>query len=139
MARALTFWSRANKADVARPADLSKVCVLRKKSVTGMDGLHIANFGSTDHAVDAQIAVGCPRRTDADCLIGKFEVGGIAIGLAENGHRFNAEFTASANHSQCDLTAIGYQDPFEHRLPLRATANGCCINDKPPVTPLDRF
>jgi hypothetical protein len=59
-------------------------------------------------------------------LVGQFQVGGAAVGLAEDGHRLHAELAAGADHAQGDLTAIGDQDPFEH-----GCRYGVSLRDRP--------
>ena len=88
-----------------------------------MDRLHVADLGGTDHAVDPQVAVGRAGRPHADRLVGQFKVRGPAVGLAENGDRLHAQLTAGADHTQGDFAPIGYQNPFEHRLPPEARAS----------------
>ena len=58
-----------------------------------MDGLDVADLRGADHAVDSQVAVGGPARPDADRLVGKFEVGRTAIGLAVDRNRLDAEIS----------------------------------------------
>ena len=85
----------------------AKCGVLGQKTVARMNRLHVADLGGADDAVDLQIAVGGLGRADAIGLVGQFEVGGAAVGLAEDGHGFDAQLAAGANDPQGDLTAIG--------------------------------
>ena len=43
-----------------------------------------------------------------------FEVGRVAVGLAEDGHHFDAQVPAGADDPQGDFTAVGNQDALEH-------------------------
>ena len=72
-----------------------------------MNRLHVADLGGADDAVDLQIAVGGLGRTDAIGLVGQSQIGGAAIGLAENGDRLDAQLAAGAKDAQGDFTAIG--------------------------------
>jgi hypothetical protein len=92
-----------------------------------MDRLHVANFSGTDHLIDAQVTIGGPRRSNTDRLISEFQIGGVAVGLAVDCYRFHAHLAAGTDHSQRYFTAIGYQNPFKHRLPprvLKSTGSG---------------
>ena len=123
------FRRRADEVDVATAADFVEVRVLRQEAVAGMNRLHVADFGRADHAVDLQIAFGRFRRPDAIRLVGQFQIMRTAIGLAEDGDRFDAQFAAGADHPQSDFTAIGHQNAFEHRRD-RSSGFGVIANRK---------
>ena len=105
----------ADEVDVATAADFVEVGVLRQKTVAGMDGLDVADFGGADDAVDFQITVGGFRRADAICFVGQIEIARTAIGFAEDGHGFDAQFAAGADDPQRNFAPIGHQNAFEHR------------------------
>ena len=100
----------ADELDLATAANFGEVGVFGQETVARMNRLHVADLGGADHAVDLQIAVGGLGRTDAIGLVGQFQVGGAAVGLAEDGHRLDAQLAAGAEDAQGDLTAIGDQD-----------------------------
>src|SRR5258708_20878602 len=79
-----------------------------------MDGIHIGDFRSADHGWNVQITLRELRRTNADRLVRKTDGKRVAVGLAVNGDRANAQFLAGANHPQRDFASIGYQDLLEH-------------------------
>ena len=81
--------------------------VLGQKTVARMNRLNVADLGGADHAIDLQIAVGGLGRADAISLVGQFQVGRPAVGLAENSHRFHAQLAAGAEDAQGDLAAVG--------------------------------
>ena len=108
------FFRRPDKLDVATAAHFVEVRVFGQETITGVNGLHIANLRGADHAVDLAIAVRAFGRTDAIGLRGKLQVGGAPVGLAENGNGLDAQLSASANDSQRNFTAIGYQNALVH-------------------------
>ena len=63
-----------------------------------MDRLAVADLGSADHPIDAEIALGGLRRADADRLVGELEVGGIAVGLAVDRDRLDTHLAAGTDH-----------------------------------------
>ena len=107
----------ADELDLAAAADLGEMGVLGQKAVARMDRLDVADLGRADDAVDLQIAVGGLGRADAIGLVGQVEVGGAAVGLAEDGDRLDAQLAAGADDPQGDLAAIGDQNAFEHACP----------------------
>jgi hypothetical protein len=50
---------------------------------------------------------------DADGFIGHADVGGLGVGLGEDGDRLDAETLARAHHAASDLTAIGHEHLIE--------------------------
>ena len=82
--------------------------VLGEKAVAGMDGLHVADLGGADDAVDHQIAFAGRRGADAIRLVGERQVMGAAVGLAEDGDRLDAHFLAGPNDAQGDFAPIGH-------------------------------
>ena len=118
----------ADELDLATAANLGEMRVFGQKSVARMNRLHVADLGGADDAVDLQIAVGGLRRTDAIGLVGQVEVGGAAVGLAEDGHRFDAQLAAGTKDAQGDFTAIGNQNSLEHGYSRVSTLNSGCPN-----------
>src|SRR5262249_26878527 len=47
----------ADELNVARTADLGKVCILRQKAVAGVNGLDVGDLGGTDNARNIEIAL----------------------------------------------------------------------------------
>ena len=62
-----------------------------------------------------QVAVGALTLADADRSISEGQIGGIAVSLRIDRHDFDIELFARADHPQCNLTAVGHQDPLKHR------------------------
>ncbi len=97
----------ADELDVAGLADGGEVGVLREQAVAGMDGVHIRDFGGADDGRNIEITQRQLRRSNANRLVGETHVQRIAVGLAVDGDRADAEFLARANDAQSDLSAIG--------------------------------
>ena len=79
-----------------------------------MNGIHIGDFSRADHRRNIEITLTQLRRTNADGFVRETHREGVAIGLAINGNRSNAQFFAGADDAQGNLAAIGYQDLLEH-------------------------
>jgi hypothetical protein len=105
---------RADEADMARLADFREVRAFRKEAVARMNGVGAGDFGRADDRRDVQVAVGAPRRSDADVFIGVLDVQGVLIGLGIDSDRADTELAARDNHPQRDLSTIGDQDLFKH-------------------------
>ena len=103
-----------DELDLATAADLGEMGVLGQKAVARMNRLHVADLGGADHPVDLQVAVGGLGRTDAIGFVGQVQVGGAPVGLAEDGHRLDAQLAAGAEDAQGDFAAVGNQDSLEH-------------------------
>ncbi len=108
------FGPRTNELDPAGLAHFGKVGVFRQQSVAGMHRLDIGDLRRADDRRNIQIAQRQLRRPNADGLIGKAHVQRVAVRLAVNGDRADAQLLARANHAQCNLSAIGNQDFLEH-------------------------
>ena len=81
-----------------------------------MDRIHVGDFGGADHRRDVEVAFRQPWWPNADSLVGKAHVQRVAVGLAIDGDGLDAQLFAGANHPQRNLTAVRYQDLFEHEF-----------------------
>src|ERR1019366_7360484 len=106
--------SGSDELDVTAFADFGEVGVLRKQAVTGMDGVHVGDFGGADHRGNVEITLRQLRRANANRLIGKAHMQRIAIRFTVDCDGPDAEFLACANDAQRDLAAIRYQNFLEH-------------------------
>ena len=118
----------ADELDLATAADLGKMGVFGQKTVARMNRLHVADLGGADDPVDLQVAVGGLGRADAIGFVGQFQVGGAAVGLAEDGHGLDAQLAAGAEDAQGDFAAVGNQDSLEHGYSPVSTLNRGCPN-----------
>src|SRR5690349_20329047 len=80
-----------------------------------MDGIGARDLTGREQAWDIEIAFRRGRWADADAFIGKTHVHGIGVRGRVHGHGGDADFSASAQHAQGDLAAIGNQHLVEHR------------------------
>ncbi len=110
------FRRRADELDIRGAADLGEVGVLAEQAVAGMNGVDVGDFGGGDDGGNVEIAVGRARRADADGLIGKTNVQRVAVGLAVDGNRAHAEFTAGIEDAKCDFATIGDQNLTKHSV-----------------------
>lgn len=117
----------ADKGDVAIAADLGEMGVLGQKAVARMYRFRIADLGRADDLRNPEIAVRGLGRTDAVGLVGHLQIGGAAVGLAEDGHRLDAHFPAGAKYPQGNLASIGNEYAIEHQ-PRVSTLNRGWLN-----------
>src|ERR1700733_14574115 len=106
-------------ADELDPAHLAYFCEIRifcQQTVSRMDGFHIRDLGRADYGRNVQITQCQLGRSDANGLIGKTNRQRIAVGLAVNRDRANAQLLACADNAQCNLSAIGNQDLLKHEI-----------------------
>ena len=106
---------RSDELNLTLTADAGEFGILGQEPVSRMNGLSIAQFCGGNDVVVKEIAIRRRRRADAVLLVSQIEVMRIAIGLAEDGDTANAKFAASADNSQSDLSAVGYENAFKHR------------------------
>ena len=105
---------RADEFDFATGADLGEVGVFGEKSVAGMNGVRIGDFGRADDAVNLEIALRTRGRADANGLVGKLDMEGLDVGLRVNGDAADAEFLAGPDDAQGDLAAVGNEETSDH-------------------------
>src|SRR6266446_5812378 len=108
---------RADEFDFAALADFSEMRVLGEETVAGMNSVDISHLGRAHDAIDFQITFIARCGADADRFVRQLDMERIDVRFGINRQRANAEFFASANDAQRDLTAISNQDFFEH-VPL---------------------
>src|ERR1700677_1991769 len=106
--------SGTNEGDMRSFADFGEIGVFRKKSIAGMNGIHIRDFRGADHLRNVQVTLAAARRPDANCFVGKANVQGIAISFGIDGDGLDAEFPASRQNTKGDFAAIGDSKFSEH-------------------------
>ena len=117
----------ADKTNVATLANLGEMRIFRKKTVAGMNRVHIRDLRCADDAVNAQITFRRRRFANANGLIGQLHVHGIGIRFRINGHRADVQFFASADDPNGYLAAIGDQNFFKHGLSVKANRINECF------------
>jgi hypothetical protein len=78
-----------------------------------MDRVAGRAFGHLDDARAIQIALARRRRTDRICRVGGADVERVAVDVAVDGDRADAQIVAGANDTERDLAAIGDEDGAE--------------------------
>ena len=105
-----------DEPDVAGLADFREIGALRQEAVARVNRVGAGDLGRADHRRHVQVAVGAPRRADADVLVGKAAVQRVLVGLGEDRHRLDAELAAREDDAQRDFAAVRDQDLLEHLL-----------------------
>ena len=105
---------RADERDLACPADLGEVRALREEAITGMNGVGARDLRGADDRRHVQIAVGAPRRPDADLFVREAHVQRVFVRLRIDGDRLDAELPARQDDADGDFAPIGDQDLLEH-------------------------
>ena len=108
------FGGGADEADVTGLADFGEVSAFGEKTVAGVDGVDIADFGGGDDAIDFEITLGAGSWADADGFVGGLDVKGVVIGFGVDGESADAEVFAGADDAEGDFAAIGYKNFVEH-------------------------
>jgi hypothetical protein len=60
--------------------------------------------------VDDEVALGCRRAAERECLVGQPDVQGVPVGVGVHRHRLEAGILASPDDADGDLAAVGDQD-----------------------------
>src|SRR2546422_9579575 len=104
--------------------------ILCEKSVAGMNGLNIRDFGGGNDVGDIQIRFGRRRIADADGLVSQFQVSGIAIGGGIDDGNLDTHLATGADDPQRNLTSIGDKNLGKPASPS-LTRKGGCPNSTP--------
>ena len=81
-----------------------------------MDGLGARAARGVDETRRMQVALAGGGRSDALRPVRGSHVQGVFIRLGVDGDRLDAQGAAGADDAECDLAAIGDQDPVEHHI-----------------------
>ena len=133
----MTFGAGPDELDVAGLADFGEVRALGQEPVAGMDRVGAGDLGGAQHRRHVEIAVGAPRRTDADVLVGEPDVQRVLVGLGVHRDGLDAELAAGADDAQRDLPAVGDQDFLEHRSIRSPSVSG--LDGEQPLAVLHRL
>src|ERR1035437_1848 len=119
------FGRGTDECQAVGPDDLGEALVLRKETVTGVDGVTAGDDRGGDDCGRGEIASLGIGRPDADRFVGQLSGQAFAIGLAVGDDGAGAESPAGAQDPQRYLAAVGNQDLAEHQaFPATATASG---------------
>ena len=78
----MTSRVRADERDLHASADLGEARVLREEAVTGMNRVGARDLRGADDGRHVEIAVGAPRRPDADLLVREAHVQRVFVRFA---------------------------------------------------------
>jgi len=101
------FRTWTNKSNLRGFAYFGEVGVFRKKSVSGMNGIHVGYLCGADDLRNVQVAFAAARRTDANRFIGKPDMQRIAVRFGVHRNRGYPQLLAGADDPQGNLPAIG--------------------------------
>src|SRR5438309_11732981 len=101
---------RADEFDFAALTDFGEMRVLGEETVAGMNSVDISHLGRAHDAIDFQITFIARCGADADRFVRQLDMKRIAVRPRINRECANAEFLASANDAQRELTENSTQD-----------------------------
>ena len=81
-----------------------------------MNRVGAGDLGGADDGRHVQVAVGAPRRTDADVLVGKPHVQRVLVRLGADGDGLDAKLAARVDDAKRHLAAVRNQNLLEHLL-----------------------
>ena len=111
---------RADEDQSGIGAGLREFGILRKKSIAGMHGFRAALARRLDHALDIEIAVARPRRSEQHGFIGHGDMHGVAVGLGIDRDGTQAHCACGTDDAAGDLAAIGDQEGAKSPVRLGA-------------------
>src|ERR1019366_3410348 len=100
---------RADENDAVVRAGGGELGALGKKSIARMHRLRTDATGSLYQRADAQVAVGCARRSDAHGTVGHSRGQAWAVGRRSGQYRVDAQSLQCANDPHRDLPTVGDQ------------------------------
>src|SRR5579884_1745330 len=120
----------ADERDAGIGAGTRERSVLREEAVARMNGVAGGAPGDINNLVNAEIAFARGSGADGIGFVGEADVESVAVNVAENGDRFDAEFAAGADDANGDLATIGDQDFAEHRGLKRKEILACATRER---------
>ena len=112
------FGTRTDESEAGFLDALGEIGVFRQKTVAGVDGLGISDFGSGDDGGYVEVALRRRGRADADRFVGELDVFRLGVGFRMHGDRAHPEFAAGAQYTQGYLAPVRYKDLAEHDQPI---------------------
>ncbi len=120
------------RADEDKPGRLDRggeARILREEAVARMDRAGAAALRRGDDRAHVEIALARGRRADRHRLVGKPHCEALAVGLAIDRDRAEAELARRPDDADGDLAAIGYEELLEHgkraRQPVSINSSAC--------------
>ena len=122
------FGAGADEDNPVCRQDFGEAGVLRQEAVTRMNGFGAGNLAGGEELGDVEVGIARGRGADAHALVGQPYVHGVGIGGGMNRHGGDAKFLAGAQHSQCNLAAVGDEDLSEQ---MGCRGHSMIINGSP--------
>ena len=113
---------RTDKSQAILVAVAYKARLLGKEAVPRMDRLCARLYGTGEHSIVVEVALGKTRAADAIRLVGKLHVQRVRIGRGIDGDGFDAHIAARANNTDRDFAAVGDEHFVEHEAFLNFRA-----------------
>ena len=111
-----------NKRQTVLVAVAHEARLLGEKAIAGMNCLSSRLYGTGEHGIVVEVALGKTRAADAIRLVGKLHVQRVRIGRGINGDGLDAHIAARADNTDRDLAAVGDEHFVEHEAFLNFRA-----------------
>ena len=113
---------RTDKRQTVLVAVAHEARLLGKETVARMDRLCPRLYGTGEHSIVVEVALGKTRDADAIRLVGKLHVQRVRIGRGINGDGLDAHIAARADNTDRDFAAVGDEHFVEHEAFLNFRA-----------------
>ena len=113
---------RTNKRQAILVAVAHEARLLGEKAIAGMNCLSSRLYGTGEHSIVVEVALGKTRTADAIRLVGKLHVQRVRIGRGINGDGLDAHIAARADNTDRDFAAVGDEHFVEHEAFLNFRA-----------------
>ena len=113
---------RTNKRQAILVAVAHKARLLGEKAIAGMNCLSSRLYGTGEHGIVVEVALGKTRAADAIRLVGKLHVQRVRIGRGVDGDGLDAHIAARADNTDRDFAAVGDEHFVEHEAFLNFRA-----------------
>ena len=113
---------RTDKRQAILVAVAHEARLLGKKAIAGMNCLSSRLYGTGEHGIVVEVALGKTRAADAIRLVGKLHVQRVRIGRGINGDGLDAHIAARADNTDRDFSAVGDEHFVEHEAFLNFRA-----------------
>ena len=105
---------RTDKRQTVLVAVAHEARLLGEKAIAGMNCLSSRLYGTGEHGIVVEVALGKTRAADAIRLVGKLHVQRVRIGRGINGDGLDAHIAARADNTDRDFAAVGDEHFVEH-------------------------
>ena len=105
---------RTDKRQAILVAVSHEARLLGEKAIAGMNCLSSRLYGTGEHGIVVEVALGKTRAADAIRLVGKLHVQRVRIDRGINGDGLDAHIAARADNTDRDFAAVGDEHFVEH-------------------------